>query len=167
MNKINYTLNSYLNELNHPQRQAVEHINGPIMVIAGAGSGKTRVLTYRIAHLLKSGVDAFNILALTFTNKAAKEMKSRIGNLVEGNEASNLWMGTFHSVFSKILRFEADKINFPTNFTIYDSADSKNLVKTLVKEMNLDKDIYKPGVVLGRISSLKNGLISVDGYRSI
>jgi DNA helicase-2/ATP-dependent DNA helicase PcrA len=159
-------LNTFLDKLNPTQLEAVKHIDGPLMVIAGAGSGKTRVLTYRIAHLLKNGVDSFNILALTFTNKASKEMKARIGGLIGGNEANNLWMGTFHSVFSKILRFEADKINYPKNFTIYDSADAKNLIKTLVKELNLDKDVYKPGVVLGRISSLKNGLVSVNGYKS-
>ena len=159
-------MNTFLDELNPPQRKAVEHIDGPLMVIAGAGSGKTRVLTYRIANLLQKGIDPFNILALTFTNKAAKEMKLRIGKIVKGNESNNLWMGTFHSVFSKILRFESDKINFPSNFTIYDTSDAKNLIKTLVKEMNLDKDIYKPNILLGRISSLKNGLVSVDGYRS-
>tara|TARA_B110000003_G_scaffold7602_1_gene7816 strand:- start:21110 stop:23410 length:2301 start_codon:yes stop_codon:yes gene_type:complete len=159
-------LNTFLDELNPTQLEAVKHIDGPLMVIAGAGSGKTRVLTYRIAHLLNNGVDSFNILALTFTNKASKEMKGRIGSLIDGSEANNLWMGTFHSVFSKILRFEAEKINYPKNFTIYDSADSKNLIKALVKEMNLDKDVYKPGVVLGRISSLKNGLVSVNGYKS-
>ena len=159
-------MNTFLDKLNPTQLEAVKHIDGPLMVIAGAGSGKTRVLTYRIAHLLNNGVDSFNILALTFTNKASKEMKGRIGSLIDGSEANNLWMGTFHSVFSKILRFEAEKINYPKNFTIYDSADSKNLIKALVKEMNLDKDVYKPGVVLGRISSLKNGLVSVNGYKS-
>jgi DNA helicase-2/ATP-dependent DNA helicase PcrA len=156
-------LSELLNGLNPSQKQAVEHIEGPLMVIAGAGSGKTRVLTYRIANLINRGVDPFNILALTFTNKAAKEMRERINQLI-GNESQNLWMGTFHSVFSKILRFESDKLNYPQNFTIYDSADSKNLLKSIVKELNLDKDIYKPNVVLGRISSLKNNLISYKTY---
>ena len=159
-------MNTFLDKLNPNQLEAVNHIDGPLMVIAGAGSGKTRVLTYRIANLLNKGIDSFNILALTFTNKASKEMKERISGLISGTEANNLWMGTFHSVFSKILRFEAEKINYPKNFSIYDTADSKNLIKALVKELNLDKDIYKPGVILGRISSLKNGLVSVDGYKS-
>ena len=157
--------NTSTNELNPSQRQAVEHINGPIMVIAGAGSGKTRVLTYRIAHLIKFGIDSFNILALTFTNKAAKEMRERIQHLI-GNEAQNLWMGTFHSVFAKILRYEAEKINYPQNFSIYDTADSKNLIKSIVKELNLDKDIYKPNAIYSRISGLKNNLISYVGYAS-
>jgi len=135
------------------------------MVIAGAGSGKTRVLTCRIACLISKGVDPFNILSLTFTNKAAKEMRERINQLI-GNEAQNLWMGTFHSIFSKILRFESEKLNYPKNFTIYDSTDSKNLIKSIVKELNLDKDIYKPNVILGRISSLKNNLISYKAYMS-
>ena len=151
------------NELNPSQRKAVEHLYGPLMVIAGAGSGKTRVLTYRIANLIRSDVDAFNILALTFTNKAAREMRERIQSLI-GNEAQNLWMGTFHSVFAKILRYEANKINYPQNFTIYDTSDSKNLIKSIVKEHNLDKDIYKPNTVFSRISSLKNNLISCVGY---
>jgi DNA helicase-2/ATP-dependent DNA helicase PcrA len=158
-------LEKFLAELNPSQRQAVEHTNGPIMVIAGAGSGKTRVLTYRIAHLIQKGVDPFNILSLTFTNKAAKEMRERIHSLI-GPEAQNLWMGTFHSVFSKILRFESDKLNYPQNFTIYDTADSKNLIKSIVKELNLDKDIYKPNVLLSRISQLKNNLVSYVSYMS-
>ncbi|MGC6490834.1 MAG: ATP-dependent helicase [Flavobacteriales bacterium] len=154
-----------LNELNTPQREAVEFVNGPLMVIAGAGSGKTRVLTYRIAYLISQGVDPFNILSLTFTNKAAKEMRERIENLI-GAEARNIWMGTFHSIFSKILRLEADKLNYPQNFTIYDTNDSKNLLKSIVKELNLDKDIYKPNILLSRISSLKNNLISYVSYAS-
>jgi len=158
-----FILSELLNGLNPSQKKAVEHTEGPLMVIAGAGSGKTRVLTYRIANLISKGVDPFNILALTFTNKAAKEMRERINQLI-GNESQNLWMGTFHSVFSKILRFESDKLNYPQNFTIYDSADSKNLLKSIVKELNLDKDIYKPNVLLGRISSLKNNLISYKAY---
>ncbi len=159
-------VSNYLNELNPSQREAVEQTEGPVMVIAGAGSGKTRVLTYRIAHLINKGVDSFSILALTFTNKAAKEMKERIGRIIGSTEAHNLWMGTFHSVFSKILRFEADKLNYPSNFTIYDTADTKNLIKSIVKELNLDKDIYKPNVVYSRISQLKNSLISPAGYAS-
>jgi DNA helicase-2/ATP-dependent DNA helicase PcrA len=159
-------VSEYLNQLNPSQREAVEHQNGPIMVIAGAGSGKTRVLTYRIAHLIEKGVDPFNILALTFTNKAAKEMKERIGQIIGHAAAKNLWMGTFHSVFSKILRFEAELLNYPSNFTIYDTADTKNLIKSIVKELNLDPDIYKPNAVYSRISQLKNALISPDRYLS-
>src|SRR5436190_4137298 len=154
----------YLNLLNEPQRKAVEHIEGPLMIIAGAGSGKTRVLTYRIAYLLQKGVDPFNILALTFTNKAAKEMRKRIEK-VAGNEAKNIWMGTFHSVFAKILRSEAPKIGYPSSFTIYDSDDSKTLIRQIVKEMNLDDKLYKANMVLGRISAAKNKLISVAQYR--
>ena len=134
-------MNDYLDHLNISQRKAVEHISGPLMVIAGAGSGKTRVLTYRIVHLLKNGVDPFNILSLTFTNKAAKEMKERIEKIV-GLDAKNIWMGTFHSVFAKILRYEADKLGYPANFTIYDTDDSKALLRRIIKEMNLDTDIY-------------------------
>ena len=137
--------------------------DGPCMIIAGAGSGKTRVLTYRIAHLLEKGVDPFNILALTFTNKAAKEMRARVEKVV-GPEARNLWMGTFHSVFAKILRSEADKIGYPRSFTIYDSQDSKTLMGQIVKELELDDKLYKPGLVLGRISAAKNKLISVSQY---
>ena len=155
----------YLNELNHEQREAVIHEEGPMMVIAGAGSGKTRVLTYRIAHLINQGIDPFNILALTFTNKAAREMKDRIGKVVGDNEARNIWMGTFHSVFAKILRMEADRINYPRNFTIYDTQDSKSLLRDIVKEMSLSDKVYKPGVVFGRISAAKNNLISPEAYR--
>ena len=131
----------YLDSLNPEQKAAVLQTTGPVMIIAGAGSGKTRVLTYRIAHLIATGIDAFNILSLTFTNKAAKEMRHRIESVV-GADARNIWMGTFHSVFAKILRMEADKIGYPKNFTIYDSDDSKSLIKTIVKEMNLDEKIY-------------------------
>ncbi len=134
------------------------------MIIAGAGSGKTRVLTYRIAHLMKEGVDAFNILALTFTNKAAREMKERIAIVVGVSEAKNLWMGTFHSVFARILRAEAEKIGFPSNFTIYDTQDSVRLITSIIKEMELDKDRYKPKQILNRISSFKNSLITVRAY---
>ncbi|CAA9260410.1 MAG: ATP-dependent DNA helicase UvrD/PcrA [uncultured Adhaeribacter sp.] len=154
----------YLKLLNDSQRAAVLHTDGPVMIIAGAGSGKTRVLTYRIAHLISKGVDPFNILSLTFTNKAAKEMRHRIEKVI-GNEAKNIWMGTFHSVFAKILRSEAPKIGYPSNFTIYDTDDSKTLLRNIVKEMNLDEKLYKPGMVLGRISSAKNKLISEEQYR--
>jgi len=155
---------SYLDELNASQRVAVEQIEGPIMVIAGAGSGKTRVLTYRIAFLVENGVDPFNILALTFTNKAAREMTERIGKIIGPSEAKNSTMGTFHSVFSRILRFNADRLGYPSNFTIYDTQDSKNLLKDIIKELNLDDKAYKPSSVLGRISSAKNNLISAEMY---
>ncbi|TVR40599.1 MAG: ATP-dependent DNA helicase [Cryomorphaceae bacterium] len=155
----------YLNELNESQRAAVLHTEGPSMVIAGAGSGKTRVLTYKIAHLIEKGVDPFNILALTFTNKAAREMKERIGQIIGEAEARNIWMGTFHSVFARILRFEAEKLGYPSNFTIYDTADSKSLLKSIIKDMQLDDKIYKPGLVLGRISAAKNNLISPQAYK--
>ena len=155
---------SYLDELNPSQRAAVECIVGPSMIIAGAGSGKTRVITYRIVHLLNNGADAFNILSLTFTNKAAKEMKERITKITGEQEARNLWMGTFHSIFSRILRVEADKLNFPQNFSIYDTDDSRSLLKSILKEMNLDDKTYKPNVVHNRISSAKNNLISASAY---
>ena len=154
----------YLKSLNTAQRDAVENLEGPMMVIAGAGSGKTRVLTYRIAHLLNNNVDPFHILALTFTNKAAKEMKKRIGELVGEGEAMNIWMGTFHSIFARILRMECDRIGYPRNFTIYDTQDSKSLIKTIVKEYHLDDKLYKPGIVYNRISSAKNNLISATAY---
>ena len=157
-------MDNYLQKLNTEQQKAATHTKGPLMVIAGAGSGKTRVLTYRIAHLLKQGISSFNILSLTFTNKASKEMKNRIEKIVGESEARNLWMGTFHSVFSKILRFEAEKINYPPNFTIYDTDDSKSLVRSIIRELNLDKDIYKVGMIRSRISSLKNNFITAEGY---
>ncbi len=157
-------MNNYLDELNPSQRAAVETTDGPVMIIAGAGSGKTRVITFRIAHLLKKGVDAFNILTLTFTNKAAREMKERIARITGEHEARNLWTGTFHSIFSRILRVEADKLNYPTNFSIYDTDDSRSLLKTIIKEMGLDDKIYKPNVVHNRISSAKNNLISATAY---
>ncbi len=157
-------MENYLSQLNDPQQQAVQCTEGPVMIIAGAGSGKTRVLTYRIAHLMKQGVDSFNILALTFTNKAAREMKQRIGMLA-GEDARNLWMGTFHSVFARILRVEAARIGYPNNFTIYDTDDSKSLIKTILKENNLDDKTYKPSSVLARISSAKNNLLSWRDYR--
>lgn len=140
------------------------HKDGPLMVIAGAGSGKTRVLTYRIAYLMSQGVDSFNILALTFTNKAAREMKKRIADIVGTSEAKNLWMGTFHSVFAKLLRFDGDKLGYPSNFTIYDTQDSQRLLSAIIKEMGLDKDIYKYKQVQNRISSYKNSLITVKAY---
>lgn len=151
-------------DLNEVQKQAVSTTEGPLMIIAGAGSGKTRVLTYRIAHLIEKGVDSFNILALTFTNKAAREMKERIAALIGGTEAKNLWMGTFHSVFARILRAEANKLGFPSNFTIYDQQDCLNVIKKIINELQLDTDIYKPKQVLGRISSYKNNLITVRAY---
>jgi DNA helicase-2/ATP-dependent DNA helicase PcrA len=155
---------SYLSGLNESQLAAVTHVHGPIMVIAGAGSGKTRVLTFRIAHMINEGVDPFNILALTFTNKAAKEMSSRINTLIGSNEGKNITMGTFHSVFARILRYNADRLGYPTNFTIYDTQDSKSLLKDIIKELNLDDKVYKTGMVLGRISSAKNNLISAEAY---
>jgi DNA helicase-2/ATP-dependent DNA helicase PcrA len=157
-------LSDYLNQLNEAQREAVLHKNGPSMVIAGAGSGKTRVLTYRMAHLLYNGVDAFNILALTFTNKAAKEMRERIGKLVGETEAKNLWMGTFHSIFARILRIEGSRLGYPNNFTIYDAEDARKVVAQIIKEQNLDGDIYKPKMIAGRISSLKNNLVTPKAY---
>jgi len=157
-------LENYIEQLNDAQKAPVLHKDGPLMVIAGAGSGKTRVLTYRIAHLMGQGVDAFNILALTFTNKAAREMKKRIAELVGGSEAKNLWMGTFHSVFAKLLRFDGQKLGFPSNFTIYDTQDSQRLISAIIKEMGLDKDIYKYKQVQNRISSYKNSLITVKAY---
>lgn len=154
----------YLDGLNSSQREAVEQINGPMMVIAGAGSGKTRVLTFRIAHMINLGVDPFNILALTFTNKAAKEMNERIHSIIGSGESKNISMGTFHSVFSRILRYNAERLGYPTNFTIYDTQDTKSLLKDIIKELNLDDKTYKPSMVYGRISTAKNNLISADDY---
>jgi DNA helicase-2/ATP-dependent DNA helicase PcrA len=148
----------YLKELNPAQQEAVKAIEGPVMIIAGAGSGKTRVLTYRIAYMLQQNIDAFNILSLTFTNKAAKEMRHRIEKIV-GADARNLWMGTFHSVFAKILRIEADKLGYPRAFTIYDTDDAKSLLKTIINEMGLDDKVYKPNVIYNRISAAKNALV--------
>lgn len=155
---------NYLDSLNPAQREAVLQKDGPMIIIAGAGSGKTRVLTYRIAHLMQQGVDAFNILSLTFTNKAAREMKERIASVVGASESKNLWMGTFHSVFARILRSEADRLGYPSNFTIYDTQDSVRLITAIIKEMGLEKDRYKPKQVLSRISSFKNSLITVRAY---
>ena len=156
-------MSKYLEQLNEAQRAAVVQTEGPVMIIAGAGSGKTRVITYRIIHLLEQGVEPFAILSLTFTNKAAREMRQRI-SLLSGPEAKNIWMGTFHSVFARILRIESDKIGYPSNFTIYDTDDSKSLIRTLIKEQNLDDKLYNAGFVLNRISSAKNNLISAAEY---
>ena len=157
-------MQDYLEQLNDAQRAPVLQKDGAMIVIAGAGSGKTRVLTYRIAYLMSQGVDAFSILALTFTNKAAREMKKRIAQIVGASEAKNLWMGTFHSVFAKILRYEADKLGYPNNFTIYDTQDSQSVIRAVIKEMHLDKDVYKYKQVYSRISSYKNSLITVKAY---
>lgn len=157
-------ITTYISQLNDAQQAPVLQKDGPMIVIAGAGSGKTRVLTVRIANLMSQGVDSFNILALTFTNKAAREMKNRISQIVGATEAKNLWMGTFHSVFARILRAEADKLGYPSNFTIYDSQDSVRLIGAIIKEQQLDKEVYKPKQVFGRISSYKNSLITVKAY---
>ncbi|MBX7262669.1 MAG: UvrD-helicase domain-containing protein, partial [Chitinophagaceae bacterium] len=157
-------MQDYLYGLNEPQKEAVLHINGPLMIIAGAGSGKTKVLTTRIANLMANGVDAFNILALTFTNKAAAEMKERIERILGNNEARNLYIGTFHSVFARILRAEAGKIGYTNNFTIYDTDESRSVLKTIITEMELDVKHYKPNFIHNRISAAKNALISADEY---
>ena len=157
-------MQKYLSQLNEAQQEPVLQKDGPMIIIAGAGSGKTRVLTMRIAYLMSLGVDAFSILGWTFNNKAAREIKKRISEIVESNEAKDLWMGTFHSVFARILRSEASKLGFPSNFTIYDTQDSVRLISAIIKEMQLDKDIYKPKQVLSRISSYKNSLITVKAY---
>src|SRR5271170_677596 len=157
-------MQDYFSELNDRQREAVLHGEGPIMIVAGAGSGKTKVLTTRIAHLMAKGVDAFNILALTFTNKAAKEMKERVERILGNSEARNLYIGTFHSVFARILRTEAPKLGYPNNFTIYDTDDAKSVVKTVINEMELDDKHYKPSTVYNRISSAKNSFVSPGKY---
>ncbi len=159
-------LENYLAQLNEAQKAPVLQKEGAMIVIAGAGSGKTRVLTYRIAYLMQQGVDPFNILALTFTNKAAREMKERIAAIVGSSETKNLWMGTFHSVFAKILRVEAHRLGYPSNFTIYDTQDSQSVIRSLIKDMNLDKDVYKYKQVYSRISSYKNSLITVKAYNN-
>lgn len=159
-----HKMTDYLDELNESQRAAVLYNDGPSLVIAGAGSGKTRVLTYKIAYLLDNGYEPWSILALTFTNKAAREMKDRISRAVGTEKAKYLWMGTFHSVFSRILRAESETIGYTSNFTIYDSSDSKSLIKSLLKELNLDEKVYKPGVVQSRISNAKNHLVSPQAY---
>ncbi|WP_428233106.1 ATP-dependent helicase [Flavobacterium sp.] len=157
-------MQKYIDQLNEAQRQPVLKKDGPMIIIAGAGSGKTRVLTIRIAYLMAQGIDAFNILSLTFTNKAAREMKHRISDIVGASEAKNLWMGTFHSIFARILRAESDHLGYPSNFTIYDSQDSARLISSIIKEMQLDRDVYKPKQILGRISNYKNSLITVKAY---
>ncbi len=157
-------MSDYLDQLNEAQKLAVLQKEGPMIIIAGAGSGKTRVLTYRIAYLMKNGIDPFNILSLTFTNKAAREMKNRIAGVVGQSEAKNLWMGTFHSVFARILRSESEKLGFPSNFTIYDTQDSVRLISSIIKELQLEKEKYKPKQVFGRISQFKNSLITVRAY---
>ena len=157
-------MRDYISELNDRQKEAVLHKDGPIMIVAGAGSGKTKVLTTRIAHLLAQGVDAFNILALTFTNKAAREMKERVEKILGNNEARSLYIGTFHSVFARILRGEATRLGYPSNFTIYDTDDAKSVLKTVINELNLDDKHYKPNVVYGRISQAKNSLVTPAEY---
>ena len=153
-----------LNDLNEPQREAVTTIEGPVMVIAGAGSGKTRALTYRVAYMIQEGIDPFSIMALTFTNKAAREMKERIMQLVNASDARNVWMGTFHSIFARILRIEAEKIGFTPNFSIYDTDDSKTLITQILKDLNIDTKVYPPKQVLSRISSAKSSLYSPEDY---
>ena len=160
-------MEEYLSTLNDQQRDAVLYCDGPQLVIAGAGSGKTRVLTHKILHLLHLGYEPWRILALTFTNKAAHEMRSRIEQLVGSNVASKLWMGTFHSIFARILRLNADRIGFKPSFTIYDTSDSKSLVKTIIRDMGLDEKIYKPSTVLNAISTAKNALISPEDYANL
>ena len=157
----------YLKNLNEAQKKAVLALDGPLLIVAGAGSGKTKVLTSRITHIIKEKKAYPNqILSVTFTNKAAKEMRNRIETIINNSEARNLWMGTFHSVFSRILRIEADKINYSPNFTIYDTSDSRNLIKSIIKEMNLDKDYYKPSIIHNRISNLKNNFITPEVYKN-
>src|SRR4249919_1946822 len=157
-------MTNYLEGLNDKQKEAVLYLNGPLMIVAGAGSGKTKVLTTRIAHLMANGVDSFHILALTFTNKAAKEMRERVEKILGNNEARNLYIGTFHSVFARILRTEAPKMGYPNNFTIYDTDDAKSVVKTVINELNLDDKHYKPSTVYNRISSAKNALVGPAEY---
>lgn len=157
-------MTDYLKGLNEPQYEAVTHINGPLMIVAGAGSGKTKVLTTRIAHLMANGIDAFNILALTFTNKAAAEMKERVEKILGNTDARNLYIGTFHSVFARILRAEAHRLGYPNSFTIYDTDDSRSVLKTVINELNFDDKHYKPSVVHNRISSAKNALVGPAEY---
>ena len=157
-------MQDYLKGLNERQREAVLHTEGPLMIVAGAGSGKTKVLTTRIAHLMAKGVDAFNILALTFTNKAAAEMKERVEKILGNREARNLYIGTFHSVFARVLRAEAHRIGYPNSLTIYDTDDAKSVVKTVTQELNLDVQHYKPNVVYNRISGAKNALVGPAEY---
>ncbi|MEL6943117.1 MAG: UvrD-helicase domain-containing protein, partial [Bacteroidota bacterium] len=157
------TTQDYLKELNEVQRQAVVATEGPVLVVAGPGSGKTRVLTYRVAHLIETKAKPWEILMLTFTNKAAREMKERIANVV-GSSANSVWAGTFHSIFARILRIEAEKIGYPSNFTIYDTDDSKSVIKAILKELNLDAQVYNVNAILSRISSAKTNLITPRLY---
>ena len=159
-------MQDYLSKLNDSQKLPTVHKDGPVMVIAGAGSGKTRVLTYRIAYLMEQGVDPFSILALTFTNKAAREMKERIGLIVGQSNSKALWMGTFHSIFARILRSEADYLGYSSSFSIYDTQDSERLISSIIKELKLDKDLYKYRNIRNRISSLKNNLVTVKAYHN-
>jgi len=159
-------MEQFLKELNPAQYEAVVNTNGPALVIAGAGSGKTRVLTYRVAYLLNQGVKPGQIICLTFTNKAAREMKERIAQVVGDDLAKYLWMGTFHSIFARILRTESEFLGYPSSYTIYDTLDSKSLLKSIIREMNLDDQRYKPGEVLGRISWAKNNLITPQAYKN-
>ena len=159
-------MKNLLDDLNEVQKESVINYSGPAMVIAGAGSGKTRVLTYRVAYMLQQGIDPFNILALTFTNKAAREMKERIYNLVGSTEAKSVWMGTFHAIFARVLRAEGHHLGYPSNFTIYDTDDSKSLVRSILKDLGLDAKIYPTGYVLGRISSAKSNLLSAQDYNA-
>ncbi|MBC5632185.1 ATP-dependent helicase [Parabacteroides hominis] len=157
-------MEEYLKQLNESQREAVVYTDGPSLVVAGAGSGKTRVLTYKIAYLLQQGLPPQSILALTFTNKAAREMKERVASLTDEQTARRLWMGTFHSIFSRILRYEAERIGYPSNFTIYDATDSKSLLRSIMKEMQLDDKVYRPGMIQSRISNAKNALVTYKAY---
>ncbi|MCD7712992.1 MAG: UvrD-helicase domain-containing protein, partial [Firmicutes bacterium] len=157
-------MEEFLSQLNESQREAVTYCDGPELVIAGAGSGKTRVLTYKIAYLLEMGLAPYSILALTFTNKAAREMKERIAAVAGADKSRRLWMDTFHSIFSRILRNEAEHIGYTSNFTIYDSSDSKNLIKAIIKEMQLDDKVYRPGMIQSRISNAKNALVTWQAY---
>ncbi len=159
-------MKAFLKELNRAQYEAVMNTEGPSLVIAGAGSGKTRVLTYRVAYLLSKGINPSNIIALTFTNKAANEMKERIDSISGTNISRSLWMGTFHSMFARILRIESEAVGYGSNYSIYDTTDSRSLIKSIIRELNLDENIYKPAVIQGRISSAKNNLISAEAYSS-
>ncbi|MEN9340299.1 MAG: hypothetical protein RIQ62_1611, partial [Bacteroidota bacterium] len=159
-------MQEYLSTLNEQQKEAVLYTEGPLMIVAGAGSGKTKVLTTRIAHLIGQGVDSFRILALTFTNKAAKEMKERIEHILGNSEARNLYIGTFHSVFARVLRIEAERMGYPANFTIYDADDVKSLLRSIVKELNLDDKVYKPAIIYNRISTAKNNLYTYREYKA-
>lgn len=167
LNEMSTTDSSYLDELNPQQRVAVEYLDGPQLVIAGAGSGKTRVLTYKIVHLLAHGIEPWRIMALTFTNKAAREMRERIEQLTGSKTASRLWMGTFHSIFARILRQHADRLGYKSQFTIYDTTDSKSLIKSIIKDMDLDDKVYKVPIVMSAISTAKNALISPEKYASL